>query len=135
MNDIALQIFRHKKLGDYVIQRYLGSNGVGGFIKFSSTAMQEWAAELVLTHFKIAIPSNTERPGLANLAGDEEKEFYRKHSAVMVRFVDSKTLKLAPLQRKGSGFVAPKDEVIELSLPSTKEEFLSALDRAFQAAC
>ena len=110
--------------------RYVGI-AVGPFIRVSALEMRERGVEVVLQ----SLAENPERstdakPELETFSKDEERVFFRDHRGVYVEVVADCAMRLGPLRKRGSGFVVPREEVLELSLPVTNEVFRGALGRA-----
>lgn len=131
MNNVSLHLYRNRKTGDVLIQRYANIHAVGKFITVSPPEMQERGLEIALRYLNEDLPAETaDKPELETFSKEEERDFLRRHRHVDISFGVGETIRIGPLRRRGSGFVVPQDEVIELSLPSKNEVFLDALNRA-----
>ena len=133
MNE-PITIYRNHKTHDLLIQRYAGIYAAGRFINLSAVQMKESGLEAILKLLNDEPPSRAgETPELKAFSKDERRIFYRQHSSVSVSLKEN-VLLVGPYRRQGSGFVTRKDEIVNISLPSTNEEFLSVLNQAFETA-
>jgi DNA-binding GntR family transcriptional regulator len=132
MIDVTLTLYRHRKTGDFLIQRFFKTRAAGKFVTASAAEMQERGLDIVL---KLLNDKSPAEPGatseLNNFTKEEERVFYRQHRHVCCWFEKEGVLALGPERRQGSGYVVRKDEVVELSSPFTNENFLEALNRIY----
>jgi hypothetical protein len=68
---------------------------------------------------------------MATYSKEEERAFRRLHRGVSIHSPEREIIRIGILRRQGSGYVVRKEDVVQLSLPCTNEEFLTALNRAF----
>ena len=68
---------------------------------------------------------------MATYSKEEERAFRRLHQSVAVFSAEKEIIGIGVLRRQGSGYVVRKEDVIQLSLPSTNGEFLTAFNQAF----
>jgi hypothetical protein len=134
VKDAYLELYQEKGSGDYLIQRYAGSYGVGRFIRVSREEMEERGLEIVLMHLRVQpLSEPSEKPELSAFTKEESRAFYRRTRHVFVCLASDGTISTGPLHRKGSGFVAPREEVVRLAEHRTNREFLEALRNVYSA--
>jgi hypothetical protein len=125
MNNATL--YRNRKSGDRLVQRYSGIYAAGRFVKVSAAEMKAHGLEIILNHLN---DEPSDEPELNTFSKEEDKTFRRDHRGVSVDFSGQDIITAGPLRRKGSGYVVRKEDVIQLARPCTDEEFIAALDQA-----
>jgi hypothetical protein len=134
MINVSLSLYRERKTRNYLILRYAKTYAVGKFVPISTLEMRDKGLDIVLKYLKDEPPPRTgEKPELNTFSKEEERAFYRNHQHVTIAFGKPEILELHPMYRQGSGFVSHREEVIQVPLPCTNEQFLDALDRAYAA--
>ena len=128
-----LELYKNVATGDYLVQRYAGSTGVGRFLKVSCAMMREKGLGTISGILQSTPPPPEEKPELSTFSEQELKAFYSQHPHIFVYLQPGETICVGPLRKRGSGFVAPKEDVMELARPYTHREFVAAVDRAFAA--
>ena len=128
----TLTLYRNRKTGDCLIERFIGIHAVGKFMRVSTAEMQEQGLEIISKCLWGEPPPNSgEKPEMATYSKEEERAFRRLHQSVAIFSAEKEIIGIGVLRRQGGGYVVRKEDVIQLSLPSTNEEFLTALNRAF----
>jgi hypothetical protein len=125
MNYVTL--YRNRKSGGCLIQRYAGIYAVGKFVNVSAAEMKAHGLEIILNHLN---DEPSDKPELNIFSKEEEKTFRRDHRGISVNFSGQGIITVGPLRRQGSGYVVRKEDVIQLARPCTNEKFLAALDLA-----
>jgi hypothetical protein len=132
MSDMSLTLYRNRKTGDCLIERFVGTYAVGKFMRVSTAEMQEQGLGIISKCLWGEPPSQSEeKPEMATYSKEEERAFRRLHQSVAIFSAERETIGIGVLRRQGSGYVVRKEDVIRLSLPSTNEQFLTALNQAF----
>jgi len=128
-----LELYLDLITGDYLIQRYSEYYGVGKLVHVSATEMRERGLEILLSHLKNEHGADPQQSEFAAFSTEQMNAFYRRHHHVFVDLTEEGVISTGPLRRQGSGFVAPKNEVIAICPPVTIEKLSDALRRAFDA--
>lgn len=132
MSTDSLHVFRGRKADEYLIQRFANSYAAGTFTRVSAAEMSERGVDIILKYIKEEPETRKgDKPELTTMSKEERAAFYRNHLGISIHLVANTKIMIGPLRRRGSGFVVPRDKIIELSLPCTNGTFLDALVRAY----
>jgi|HubBroStandDraft_5_1064220.scaffolds.fasta_scaffold226206_3 hypothetical protein len=135
MNENILNLYWNRRSDEFLIQRYKKLYAVGKFIRLPAAAMLENGLQLILHYLReTSFSREDEAPELNTFSKKEEKNFYKEHHHVFVMLSSNTDIAIGPMQKMGAGFVAPKDDIVRISISCTNEEFVIALRSAFERA-
>ena len=127
----SVTLYQNRKTKDCLLERYVKSSAVGKLLKISAAEMGANGLEIISEClWGKPPPKSDEKPESATYSKDEERVFRRLHQSVAIFPTGKESINVGVLRRQGSGYVVRKEDVVQISLPCTNQEFLTALNRA-----